>query len=136
MTATVEKVSDGLWSINAAGTRSLAVEFADHIVMLEGPTSEARSLAANEAIAKTVPNKPIRYVVNTCALRSRRWAEDVRRPGHHGRHTRVEQGVLRKVWARPWTVEQDLLAKSPKAATIEGVGDKRVMSDKTRTLEL
>ena len=67
VTATVEKVADGLWSINAAGTRSLAVEFADHIVMLEGPTSEARSLAANEAIAKTVPNKPIRYVVNTHA---------------------------------------------------------------------
>jgi glyoxylase-like metal-dependent hydrolase (beta-lactamase superfamily II) len=137
VTATVEKVADGLWSINAANTRSLAVEFADHIVMLEGPTSEARSLAANEAIAKTVPNKPLRYVVNTHA--------------HYdhagGLRTYVAQGITvithesnkafyEKVWARPWTVGQDLLAKSPKAATIEGVGDKRVMSDSTRTLEL
>ena len=137
VTATVEKVGEGLWSINAANTRSLAVEFADHIVMLEGPTSEARSLAANEAIAKTVPNKPLRYVVNTHA--------------HYdhagGLRTYVAQGITvvthevnkpfyEKVWSRPWTIEQDLLAKSPKAPMIEGVGDKRVMSDKTRTLEL
>ena len=64
---TIEKVSDGLWSLNAAGTRSLAVEFADHIVMLEGPTSDARSKVVNELVRTTVPNKPIRYVVNTHA---------------------------------------------------------------------
>ncbi|MGH9255834.1 MAG: MBL fold metallo-hydrolase [Vicinamibacterales bacterium] len=135
--ADVQKVGEGLWSINAANTRSLAVEFADHIVMLEGPTSEARSLVANEAIRKTVPNKPIRYVVNTHA--------------HYdhagGLRTYVAQGITvvthevnkafyEQVWARPWTIEQDLLAKSPKPAVIEGVGDKRVMSDRTRTLEL
>ena len=137
VTAEVQKVSEGLWSINAANTRSLAVEFADHIVMLEGPTSEARSLAANDAISKMVPNKPIRYVVNTHA--------------HYdhagGLRTYVAQGITvitqevnkpfyEQVWARPWTVQQDLLAKSPKPATIEAVADKRVMSDRTRTLEL
>ena len=65
--ATIEKVSDGLWSLNGAGTRSLAVEFADHIVMLEGPTSDARSRVVNELVRQTVPTKPIRYVVNTHA---------------------------------------------------------------------
>jgi glyoxylase-like metal-dependent hydrolase (beta-lactamase superfamily II) len=137
VTAEVTKVAEGLWSINAANTRSLAVEFADHIVMLEGPTSEARSLAANEAIQKQVPNKPVRYVVNTHA--------------HYdhagGLRTYVAQGItvvthesnkafFEKAWARPWTIEQDLLAKSPRPPVIEGVGDKRVMSDRTRTLEL
>src|SRR6185503_3741179 len=64
---TIEKVGDGLWSVNGAGTRSLAVEFADHITMLEGPTSDARSKAANDLVRKTVPNKPITEVVNTHA---------------------------------------------------------------------
>jgi hypothetical protein len=65
--ATIDKVGDGLWSLNGAGTRSLAVEFGDHIVMLEGPTSDARSKAVNDLVRQTVPDKPIRYVVNTHA---------------------------------------------------------------------
>ena len=33
--------------------------------MFEAPTSEARSLAVIEQIAKLMPNKPIRYLVNS-----------------------------------------------------------------------
>jgi glyoxylase-like metal-dependent hydrolase (beta-lactamase superfamily II) len=105
--------------------------------MLEGPTSEARSLAANEAIQKTVPNKPIKYVVNTHA--------------HYdhagGLRTYVAQGItvithegnkafLEQAWARPRTIEPDPLAKSPRPAMIETVGDKRVLTDGSRTIEL
>jgi len=133
----IDKVGEGLWSFNAAGTRSLAVEFADHIVMLEGPTSEARSMAVNEAVRKAVPAKPIRYLVNTHA--------------HYdhagGLRTYVDQGVtiithegnkafLEQAWARPRTVEPDALSTSGKAAMIETVGDKHVLSDQMRTIEL
>ena len=135
--ADVQKVGDGLWSVNAANTSSLAVEFRDHIVMLEGPTSEARSIVVNEAITKTVPNKPIRYVVNTHA--------------HYdhagGLRTYVGQGAtvithevnkpfFEQAWARPRTIEPDLLAKSPKPVMIETVGDKRALTDGSRTIEL
>lgn len=134
---TVEKVGDGLWSLNAANTRSLAVEFADHIVMLEGPTSDARSVAVNETVRKAVPGKPIRYVVNTHA--------------HYdhagGLRTYVAEGItvvtheankafLEQAWARPRTVEPDALSKSPRAAMIETVADKKVMTDGWRTVEL
>jgi glyoxylase-like metal-dependent hydrolase (beta-lactamase superfamily II) len=133
----VQKVGDGLWSLNAANTRSLAVEFGDHIVMLEGPTSEARSLAVNDAVRKAVPNKPIRYVVNTHA--------------HYdhagGLRTYVAEGVTvitheinkpfyELAWARPRTIQPDALSKSPKPAMIETVADKRVLADSARTLEL
>lgn len=136
-TVDVQKVGEGLWSVNAANTRSLAVEFADHIVMLEGPTSEARSVAVNEAVRKTVPDKPIRYVVNTHA--------------HYdhagGLRTYVADGVtvitheankpfFEQVWARPRTIQPDALSKSPKPATIETVGDKKVLADGSRTIEL
>ena len=133
----IEKVGPGLWSLNAANTRSLAVEFKDHIVMLEGPTSEARSLAVNEVVRKTVPGKPIRYVVNTHphydhagGLRTY-VAEGATVVTHE-----VSKAFYEQAWARPRTIEPDLLAKSPKPATFETVTDKKVLTDGSRTIEL
>jgi hypothetical protein len=42
--------------IKAANTRSLAVEFADPLVMPERPAGDA----VNEVVRKTIPGKPIR----------------------------------------------------------------------------
>ena len=135
-TAAIEKVGDGLWSVNSAGTRSLAVEFADHIVMLEGPTSDARSKAANEIVRTTVPSKPIRYVVNTHAHYDhagglRQYvAEGITVITHESNKAFFEQA-----WARPRTVEPDPAPASGPPA-IETVADTRVLSDRTRTVEL
>ena len=133
--ATIEKVGDGLWSVNGAGTRSLAVEFADHIVMLEGPTSDARSKAANDLVRQTVPNKPITYVVNTHAHYDHAGglreyvAEGITVITHESNKAFYEQA-----WARPRTVEDT--APTSNKPMIETVADKKVLSDKTRTVEL
>jgi glyoxylase-like metal-dependent hydrolase (beta-lactamase superfamily II) len=133
----VEKVSAGLWSLAAAGTRSLAVEYRDHIVMLEGPTSDARSAAVNEMVRKTIPNKPIRYVVNTHAHYDhagglRQYvAEGITVITHES-----NKAFFDKVWARPHTLEPDALSKDPKPVMIETVADKRVLTDGSQTVEL
>ena len=133
----IEEVGDGIWSVNGGNTRSLAVEFADHIVMLEGPTSEARSMAVNEAVRKAVPAKPIRYVVNTHAhydhaggLRTY-VAEGITVITHE-----VNKPFFEQAWARPRTIDPDALSKNPRPAMIETVGDKRVLTDGSRTIEL
>lgn len=135
--AAVEQVGPGLWSIAAANTRSLAVEFADHIVMLEAPTSDARSVAANEAVRKVAPDKPIRYVVNTHAhydhaggLRAY-VAEGITVITHEANRAFLEQA-----WARPRTIAPDTLSRSPRDPVIETVSDRRVLTDGTRTLEI
>jgi glyoxylase-like metal-dependent hydrolase (beta-lactamase superfamily II) len=136
---TVEKLADGVWYFGTPNARNWAVEFRDHVVVVEGIGSEARSFAVMDEIAKLVPNKPIRYVINTHA--------------HYdhagGLRTYVAKGAtvvthetnkpfFEKVWARPRTIAPDLLSKSPRAATFETVseGGKKVMTDGTRTIEL
>jgi glyoxylase-like metal-dependent hydrolase (beta-lactamase superfamily II) len=132
---TIDKVGDGLWSVNGAGTRSLAVEFADHIVMLEGPTSDARSKAANDLVRKTVPNKPITAVVNTHAHYDHAGglreyvAEGITVITHES-----NKDFFEKAWARPRTVEDT--APTTNKPMIETVADKKVLSDRTRTVEL
>ena len=133
--ATIDKVGEGLWSLNSAGTRSLAVEFGDHIVMLEGPTSDARSKVVNDLVRQTVPNKPIRYVVNTHAHYDHAGglreyvAEGITVITHES-----NKAFLEAAWARPRTIEDT--APTSNKPVIETAGDKRVLSDKTRSVEL
>ena len=133
----VEKFADGIWFFTTPNMRSWAVEFSDHVVVVEGSVNEARSLAVMDEVAKAIPNKPIRYVINTHA--------------HYdhagGLRTYVAKGVTivthelnkpfyEKMWARPRTIAPDLLSQSSRAATFETVGDKKVLSDGSRTIEL
>ena len=133
----VSKLADGVWYLSTPNANSWAVEFNDHVVVVEGITGEARSLAVMDEVAKLIPNKPIRYVINTHA--------------HYdhagGLRTYVAKGVtvvtqetnkpfFEKAWARPHAIAPDLLYKSPRPATFETVAEKKVMTDGTHTIEL
>ena len=59
------KLGDGVWLMGGGSHNSLAVEFKDFITVIEGPLNEARSNAVIAEVKKTIPNKPIRYLVNT-----------------------------------------------------------------------
>ena len=61
-----EKLADGVYRITG-GYVALAVEMKDHVVVLEGGQNEARGLAVIAETKRVIPNKPIRFVVNTHA---------------------------------------------------------------------
>jgi flavorubredoxin len=106
-------------------------------MMLEAGQSEARALAYIAETKKLIPNKPIRYVMNTHP---------------HSDHTgglpvlvaegatiitqKNNQGFLEKALNTPRTLLNDTLAKNPKKAKIEAVVEKKVYSDGTRTVEM
>jgi glyoxylase-like metal-dependent hydrolase (beta-lactamase superfamily II) len=131
-----DKVADGVWYVTG-GTHHSVVEMKDHLVVIEGPQNDERASAVIAEVKKTVPNKPIKYVVNT---------------HHHFDHAGglgafvaegatvithdVNKAFLEQSLAAPRTVQPDKLAQSGKKATVEGMQDKRVLSDETRTVEL
>jgi glyoxylase-like metal-dependent hydrolase (beta-lactamase superfamily II) len=133
-----EKLAEGVYRIRGA-YNSLAVEFADHVLLVEpGPQSEARALAGIAETKRLFPGKPIRYGVIT---------------HHHFDHTGgiaavVAEGItivtpevnkifLEKALSGPRTLAPDALAKSGRKPVVEGFkGDKRVFADATRTVEI
>jgi len=60
-----QKLADGVYLLGGTTHNSVAVEFRDYSVVIEAPLDEQRSLAVIEAITKLIPNKPIRFLVNT-----------------------------------------------------------------------
>ena len=135
--AASQKLADGVWFIGGGTHNSVVIEYKDFIAVVEAPNSEERSLAVIAEAKKLVPNKPIRYLINT---------------HHHWDHssgirTYVAEGATvitsepnkayyEDAWKRPRTLEPDNLARTPKKATFITVKDKYVLTDGDRSLEL
>lgn len=60
----VEDLGGGAWLITG-GYVALAVEFEDHLMVFEGGQPEARGDAIIASIEAALPDKPIRYIVNS-----------------------------------------------------------------------
>ena len=63
---TDEDLGGGAWLITG-GYGSVVVNFKDYVVVIEGPSNEARGEAIIAEAKKLVPGKPIKYVINTHA---------------------------------------------------------------------
>jgi len=132
-----QKVADGVFYIAGGSHHSVAIEMQDHVIVAEAPLNEARALAVLAEVRTLVPGKPIRYVIVS---------------HHHFDHSggvrtfagegitvvthEANKAFFERVIAAPATVNPDHLAKSGRKATVEGVRDKRVLSDGTRTVEI
>src|SRR4029453_994585 len=61
----VEKLANGVFYVKGGSHHSVAIDQRDHIVVIEGPQDEARPPPVIAKVKETIPNKPIRYIVNT-----------------------------------------------------------------------
>ena len=135
-TAASEKLGEGVYRITG-GYVSLAVEFKDYVVVLEGGQNEARGLAVIAETKRLFPTKRIKYVVNTHPHFDHAGglppfvAEGVTILEHDNSRYFLEAAL-----SEPRTLVGDVLAKSRKKPKVEGVIDKLVLQDGTRTLEL
>jgi glyoxylase-like metal-dependent hydrolase (beta-lactamase superfamily II) len=61
----VQKIADGVHYLTGGSHHSVAIEMTDHVVVVEAPLDEERSLAVVARLKETIPGKPVRFVVNT-----------------------------------------------------------------------
>jgi glyoxylase-like metal-dependent hydrolase (beta-lactamase superfamily II) len=124
------KAADGVWYLTGGTHHSVVIEMKDHVIVVEGPLNDDRALAVIKEARTLVPSKPIKYLIVS---------------HHHFDHSGgvrafAGEGVtlithdasrpyFEKIVAAPATVSPDHLAKSGKKAAVEGVRDRRVLTD-------
>lgn len=132
-----QKAADGVWYVTGGTHHSVVIEMNDHLIVAEGPLNDDRALAVIAEARKLVPGKPIKYLIVS---------------HHHFDHsggvrafagegaTIIAQDASRaffeQIVAAPATTGPDHLARSGRKATVEGVRDRRELSDGTRTVEV
>ena len=139
------QMAPGVWRIAGEGHHSFAVEFKDFIAVVEAPQDEQRSLGVIAEIRKLIPNKPIRWIVNTHhhfdhsgGLRT--YVAEGATVVTHAANKDFYQNVF--FYPAPRTLEPDLLStrypyfRENRVPLIEPVSDKFVISDGTRTLDV
>jgi glyoxylase-like metal-dependent hydrolase (beta-lactamase superfamily II) len=132
-----EKVADGVWFIGGGSHNSVAIEMADHLILVETPLGDARTQAVIEHVKGLVPGKPIRYAVNSHQHFDH--SGGVRAAVAEGA-TIVTQAAnvpyFERVLAQANAVRPDRLAQAAKTARLQGVADKAVLADASRSVEL
>jgi len=135
--AASERLANGVYRITG-GYVALAVEFNDYILIFEpAGQNDARSQAIIAEAKRVIPGKPIRYGVLS---------------HHHFDHTsgigavvaegitivthEVNKAFFENALSGPRTLAPDAMAKAGKKPVIETVGDKRVFTDGTQTVEI
>jgi glyoxylase-like metal-dependent hydrolase (beta-lactamase superfamily II) len=134
---TSQKAADGVWYVTGGSHHSVVIETKDHVIVVEGPLNDDRALAVIKEARTLAPNKPIKYLVvshnhfdHSGGVRAFA-GEGVTVITHD-----ASRAFFEKVLATPATVSPDHLAKSGRKAAVEGVRDRRVLTDGTRTVEI
>jgi glyoxylase-like metal-dependent hydrolase (beta-lactamase superfamily II) len=137
VTVKSDKVADGVWFIGGGSHNSVLIEMKDYLIVVEAPLGDLRSTAVMGEVKKLVPNKPIKYLVNT---------------HHHTDHSggvrayaaegvtivthELSRPYFERALANTWNLSPDRLARSKKKPTFQTMGDNMVLTDGTRSVEL
>jgi glyoxylase-like metal-dependent hydrolase (beta-lactamase superfamily II) len=132
-----ETVAPGVWLLAGQSHHSALIELSDHLMLIDAPQSEARTLAVIATARELQPNKPLTTVVtthhhfdHTAGIRAA-IAEGLTLVTHSGNRAFFEE-----MGARPHTIVADMLSRNPKPVVVQTVEDERVIEDPTRTVAL
>jgi glyoxylase-like metal-dependent hydrolase (beta-lactamase superfamily II) len=128
-------VAPGIVLVGGGSHNSVAVEMTDHLILIEAPNYEKRSLAVIDALDRRFPNKPVTRVINT----------QYHFDHSGGLRTYVARGAaittaainerfFRRVFEAPHTLVADELERHPRAWMIDPVYDEAWIGDESQKL--
>jgi glyoxylase-like metal-dependent hydrolase (beta-lactamase superfamily II) len=131
------KLAPGVWYLTGGTHHSVAIEQADHVVLVEAPLNEERSNAVIAKVRELAPNKPIRFVINT----------HVHFDHSGGLRTLVDEGAVVvthdsnvpyyiQAWSAPRTLHPDRLSASGRQSRFQSFTDKTVLTDGAHRIEI
>jgi glyoxylase-like metal-dependent hydrolase (beta-lactamase superfamily II) len=129
------EVAKGVYQLKGGTHHSMAVEMKDHVVVVEAPLFEERSLAVMKALEAKIPGKPIKYVVMTHFHIDH--SGGIRAYAAKGATIVAHEGnveFVKTVLSRPKTIRPDSLAKAGNVTP--NVEAMKTISDGERTIEL
>ena len=134
---TVQQVAPGIWFLAGQSHNSVVAEFTDHLMLIEAPQNDVRTLAVIAKARELRPGKPLTHIIDS---------------HHHFDHSggiraAVSEGLAvtthkanvayyQDAVGRAHTLVPDALAKSPKPLKIEPVDDMMVIKDNKRTVQV
>jgi glyoxylase-like metal-dependent hydrolase (beta-lactamase superfamily II) len=139
------QLAPGVWLMGGGSHNSVAIEFRDFIAVVEGPLDDSRSIPVIAEVKRVIPNKPIRYLINTHHhfdhLGGTRAyvAEGAIVVTHEGNENFYEDVVFAP---QVRTLMPDRLSQFPWATTgpgpapIEAFGERHAISDGQRTIQI
>jgi glyoxylase-like metal-dependent hydrolase (beta-lactamase superfamily II) len=132
-----QELGEGVWFLGGGSHNSVVVEFPTYIAVIEGPLGDARSDAVIAEAKKLVPNKPIKYLINS---------------HHHFDHlggvrayvaagttivtNEMNVAYYQKLFAAPHAIDPDELAKNPQKPAFLAVKEKYVLLEGNQSIEL
>ena len=133
----VEKADEGVWYLAGGSHHSVAIEMNDHLVVVESPLYDGRAAPMLAEARKLAPGKPIRYVVNSHNHFDH--AGGLRTAVAEGA-TIIAQALSKpyyeRMFAHPNTISPDRLARSGRKTRVLAVGEKLVLNDGVRAVEI
>jgi len=133
-----EDLGGGFWLVTG-GYGAVVANFKDYIVVIEGPSGDARADQIISEAKRLVPNKPIKYVINTHAhFDHSQGLRDFVAEGATIITNQGNKGYFEKVLANPHTLVPDnLQKKNPKPKIkVEYVGDMKKITDGEHEIDL
>ena len=131
-----EKLGDGIYLITG-GYAAIAVDFKDHITIIEAGQSEARGLAVIAEAKRLIPGKPVTQVINTHShIDHSSGLRAVVAEGATILTHQMNKAYLEKTLSLPHTLNPDKAQQAGKKPIVEAVGEKKVLTDGTHVVEL